>query len=111
MLDEMSRAYVTTARSKGLSERTAVFRHALRNAAIPVITLTADEIAGLVNGAVIIEVIFGWPGIGQLALQAIERRDFPLVQADVILVATVVVFINLLVDLAYAYLDPRIRYT
>ena len=111
MLDEMSKAYVTTARSKGLSERTAVFRHALRNAAIPVITLTADEIAGLVNGAVIIEVIFGWPGIGQLALQAIERRDFPLVQADVILVATVVVFINLLVDLAYAYLDPRIRYT
>jgi peptide/nickel transport system permease protein len=111
MLDEMSRAYVTTARSKGLSERAAVFRHALRNAAIPVITLTADEIAGLVNGAVIIEVIFGWPGIGQLALQAIERRDFPLVQADVILVATVVVFINLLVDLAYAYLDPRIRYT
>lgn len=111
MLDEMSRAYVTTARSKGLSEQTAVFQHALRNAAIPVITLTADEIAGLVNGAVIIEVIFGWPGIGQLALQAIERRDFPLVQADVILVATVVVFINLLVDLAYAYLDPRIRYT
>lgn len=111
MLDEMSRAYVTTARSKGLSERTAVFGHALRNAAIPVLTLTADEIAGLVNGAVIIEYIFGWPGIGQLALQAIERRDFPLVQADVILVATVVVFINLLVDLAYAYLDPRIRYT
>jgi peptide/nickel transport system permease protein len=111
MLDEMSRAHITTARSKGLSERSTVFRHALRNAAIPVITLTADEIAGLVNGAVIIEVIFGWPGIGQLALQAIERRDFPLVQADVILVATVVVFINLLVDLAYAYLDPRIRYS
>jgi peptide/nickel transport system permease protein len=111
MLDEMSKAYVTTARSKGLNERATVFRHALRNAAIPVITLTADEIAGLVNGAVIIEVIFGWPGIGQLALQAIERRDFPLVQADVLLVATVVVFINLTVDLLYAYLDPRIRYT
>jgi peptide/nickel transport system permease protein len=111
MLDEMSRAYITTSRSKGLSERATVFRHALRNAAIPVITLTADEVAGLINGSVIIEVIFGWPGIGQLALQAIERRDFPLVQADVMLVATGVVLINLVVDLAYAYLDPRIRYT
>jgi peptide/nickel transport system permease protein len=111
MLDELSKAYMTTARSKGLTERTAVTAHALRNAAIPVITLTADEVAGLINGAVVIEVIFGWPGIGQLALQAIERRDFPLVQADVLLVASVVVFINLAVDLAYAYLDPRIRYS
>ena len=111
MLDELSKAYVTTARSKGLTERMAVLSHALRNAAIPVITLTADEVAGLINGAVVIEVIFGWPGIGQLALQAIERRDFPLVQADVLLVASAVVFINLVVDLTYAYLDPRIRYT
>jgi peptide/nickel transport system permease protein len=111
MLDEMSRAYITTSRSKGLSERVTVFRHALHNAAIPVLTLTADEVAGLINGAVIIEVIFGWPGIGQLAFDAIQRRDFPLVQADVLLVATVVVFLNLLVDLAYAYLDPRIRYS
>lgn len=111
MLDELSKAYMTTARSKGLTDRAAVLGHAFRNAAIPVITLTSDEVAGLVNGAVVIEVIFGWPGIGQLALQAIERRDFALVQADVLLVATAVVFINLAVDLSYAYLDPRIRYS
>jgi peptide/nickel transport system permease protein len=111
MLDELSKPYVTTARSKGLTDRAAILSHAFRNAAIPVITLTADEVAGLVNGAVVIEVIFGWPGIGQLALQAIERRDFALVQADVLLVASVVVFINLVVDLSYAYLDPRIRYS
>jgi len=110
MLDELSRPYITTARSKGLAEAQMVVRHALHNAAIPVITLTADEVAGLINGAVVIEVIFAWPGIGLLALDAIERRDFPVIQADVMLVAGVVVLLNLLVDLTYAYLDPRIRY-
>jgi peptide/nickel transport system permease protein len=110
MLDELSKPYITTARSKGLQEGQTVVRHALRNAAIPVITLTADEVAGLINGAVVIEVIFAWPGIGMLALDAIERRDFPVVQADVMLVASVVVLMNLVVDLAYAYVDPRIRY-
>jgi peptide/nickel transport system permease protein len=110
MLDELSRPYVTTARAKGLQEPNTVVGHALRNAAIPVITLTADEVAGLINGAVVIEVIFAWPGIGMLALDAIERRDFPVVQADVMLVAAVVVVMNLVVDLAYAYMDPRIRY-
>jgi peptide/nickel transport system permease protein len=110
MLDELSRPYVTTARAKGLQEPNTVVGHALRNAAIPVITLTADEVAGLINGAVVIEVIFAWPGIGLLALDAIERRDFPVVQADVMLVAAVVVLLNLVVDLTYAYMDPRIRY-
>jgi peptide/nickel transport system permease protein len=110
MLDELSKPYVTTARAKGLQEGQAVVKHALRNAAIPVITLTADEVAGLINGAVVIEVIFAWPGIGMLALDAIERRDFPVVQADVMLVAAVVVVMNLVVDLTYAYMDPRIRY-
>jgi peptide/nickel transport system permease protein len=110
MLDELSRPYVTTARSKGLHESQTVTRHALRNAAIPVITLTADEVAGLINGSVVIEVIFAWPGIGLLALDAIEKRDFPVIQADVMLVAAVVVLMNLVVDLTYAYVDPRIRY-
>jgi len=110
MLDELSRPYVTTARSKGLREVETIVRHTLRNAAIPVITLTADEVAGLINGAVVIEVIFAWPGIGMLALDAIERRDFPVIQADVLLVASVVVLLNLVVDLTYAYMDPRIRY-
>src|SRR5581483_1640960 len=95
MLDELSRPYITTARSKGLREAQTVVRHALRNAAIPVITLTADEVAGLINGAVVIEVIFAWPGIGFLALDAIQKRDFPVVQADVLLVATAVVLVNL----------------
>jgi peptide/nickel transport system permease protein len=111
MLDELSKAYVITARSKGLPEWVTISRHVLRNAAIPVITLAGDEIAGLVNGSVVIEVIFGWPGIGLLAVSAIERRDFTLIQADVLIVATLVVAINLAVDLTYAYLDPRIRYS
>src|SRR3954451_13182376 len=110
MLDELSRPYITTARSKGLREGQTIIRHALRNAAIPVITLTADEVAGLINGAVVIEVIFAWPGIGSLALDAIQKRDFPVIQADVMLVAAVVVLLNLVVDLTYAYVDPRIRY-
>ncbi len=111
MLEEMGKAYMTTARSKGLSERSVIYGHALRNAALPVITLTGDEIAGLVNGSVVIEVIFAWPGIGFLAMQAIQNRDFPVIQADVLLVAVAVVAVNLIIDLAYAYLNPRIRYS
>jgi len=110
MLDEMGKQYVVTARSKGVVERRVVLHHALRNAALPIITLTADELAGLVNGSVIIEVIFGWPGIGLLAMEAIERRDFPVIQADVFVVAASVVLLNLFVDLSYAYLDPRVRF-
>jgi len=105
MFDEICKAYVTTARSKGLAENIIIFRHILRNAAIPIVTLAGDEIAHLVNGTVVIEVIFGWPGIGQLALTAIERRDFPVIQADVLLVASAVVIINLVVDIIYAYLS------
>ncbi len=111
VLDEICKAYVTTARAKGLRESMVTFRHTLRNAAIPIVTMAGDEIAHLVNGAVVVEVIFGWPGVGQLAMTAIERRDFPVVQADVLVVAAAVVTINLLVDIAYAYLDPRIRYS
>src|SRR5262249_33425067 len=85
VMEELSRAYVATARSKGLRERRTIVEHVLRNAAIPVITVVGDEIAGLVSGSVVIEVIFGWPGIGQLAISAIERRDFPLIQADVLI--------------------------
>lgn len=110
MLDVLSMPYLTTARSKGLTETTTLSRHALRNAAIPMVTIAADETATLLNGAVVIEVIFGWPGIGKLALDAIERRDFPLIQACVLFVAAMVVTLNLLVDLVYARLDPRITY-
>jgi peptide/nickel transport system permease protein len=110
MLDELSKTYIVTARSKGLHERVVVYYHALKNAAIPIITLTGDEIAGLVNGAVVAEVVFGWPGVGLLMIDAIQKRDLPLIQADVFVVAVLVVAINLTVDLTNAYVDPRIRF-
>jgi peptide/nickel transport system permease protein len=111
MLDEMSRPYMVTARAKGLRERTVVTGHALKNAFIPVVTLGGDEAAALLNGAVVIETLFGWPGVGILLIQAIERRDLPLIEAAVLTIAVMIVTVNLLVDLTYAILDPRVRYT
>jgi peptide/nickel transport system permease protein len=111
MLDVLTAQYLTTARSKGLTERITLVRHALRNAMLPILTITGDEIIGLLNGTVVIEVIFGWPGIGKLTIDAIERRDFPVIQASVLFVAIAVIVVNLIVDLLYAWLDPRIRYT
>lgn len=111
MLDEMSKQYMVTARAKGLKERTVVVSHALKNAFIPVITLGGDEAAALLNGAVVIETLFGWPGVGILLIQAIERRDLPLIEASVLTIAVMIVTVNLLVDLTYALLDPRVRYS
>ena len=110
MLDQFSQPYVTTARAKGLSERTVIYLHTLKNAAIPIATLVGDEAASLLNGAVVIETVFGWPGVGILLIQAIERRDLPLIEAAVIVIAVMIVTVNLLVDLAYSFLDPRVRY-
>lgn len=110
MLDVLTAQYLVTARSKGLYEHVILIRHALRNAMLPIVTIIGDEIIGLLNGSVVIEVIFGWPGIGKLTIDAIERRDFAVIQASVIFVALVVIVVNLLVDLIYAWLDPRIRY-
>lgn len=110
MLDVLTAQYLTTARSKGLSEHVTLTRHALRNAMLPIVTITGDEIIGLLNGTVVIEVIFAWPGIGKLTIDAIERRDFPVIQASVLFVAIAVIVVNLLIDLIYAWLDPRIRY-
>lgn len=112
MLDELHRPYVTTARAKGLYERRVVFSHALKNASLTVVTLCGYEIGRIFAGyAVIVETIFGWPGIGQLAVQAISKDDLPVVQAVVFVAATIVVVLNIVVDLCYAVLDPRIRYT
>lgn len=111
MLDEIDKPYMTTARAKGLFKRAIIYRHALRNAAIPIITFVGYEIASLVNGAVVVEVIFGWPGIGQLIMTSIERRDFPVIQANVLVVATLIVSINLVIDIVYGLIDPRIRYS
>lgn len=109
LLDEYSKPYITAARAKGMSEK-RVFLHALKNAGIPVITLAGDDVADLVNGTVVIETIFSWPGIGMLLLQAIQGRDVILVQAAVLVVAVLVALVNLLVDLTYGYLDPKVRY-
>lgn len=110
MLDQMRSGYVTTARAKGLGERVVILSHTLKNAGIPILTLMGDEAASLLNGAVVIETLFGWPGVGILLIQAIENRDLPLIEASVIAIAVMIVGVNLLVDLAYTLIDPRIRY-
>ena len=91
-------------------ERAVIFRHALRNVLIPIVTVVGLSIGGLLGGAVITESIFGLPGVGRLAIEAIHNRDYPMIQGTVLLVATSFVFVNLIVDVIYAYIDPRIRY-
>lgn len=110
MLEALSAAYVQTARSKGLVERRVVFVHALRNTLIPVITVVGLSMGSLLGGAVITESIFGLPGVGRLSIQAILDRDYPMIQGTVLLVAVAFVFVNLLVDVIYTYIDPRIRF-
>lgn len=110
MLEVLDSEYVKLARIKGLSERVVVWKHALRNAIIPLLTAAGITFATIVTGAVIIETVFAWPGLGRLMAEAMIRRDFPVIQATVMLVAVVVLFVNLLVDITYAYVDPRIRY-
>ena len=110
MLDEMNQPHITVARAKGLSERRVVFVHALKNAAIPVVTISGDMLSSMLNGAILVETVFAWPGIGYLTLQALQRRDLPLVEATVFVVACMVIVVNLLVDLSYVYLNPRIRF-
>jgi peptide/nickel transport system permease protein len=111
MLEVLHEDYIRTARSKGLREGTVVSRHALRNALLPVVTLTGYEFGRLISGTVIIEVIFLVPGMGRLLILSILHRDFPMIQAIIVLIAVVVLINNLLLDLTYGWLDPRIRYT
>jgi ABC-type dipeptide/oligopeptide/nickel transport system permease component len=111
MLEILNRDYIRTGRAKGLAEQRVVLRHALRNAAIPVLTVIGLQIGALLGGAVITESVFAWPGMGKLIVDAIFFRDFPVVQTVLILSATVFVGINLLVDLLYTIIDPRIRYS
>lgn len=110
LLDEIGKAYVVTARAKGLREQVVVLGHVLKNAAIPTLTMAGDEAAALLNGAVVIETLFGWPGVGILLIQAIERRDLPLIEAAVVVIAIMILTVNFLVDLGYTFLDPRVRY-
>ena len=110
MLEVLRQEYVTTARAKGLVERAVVYRHALRNALIPVITVAGVQVGYLLGGAIIVEQIFSLPGVGTLILNGITQRDYPVVQAGVMFVATSFVLVNLAVDILYAYLDPKIHY-
>lgn len=109
MLETINQDYVRTARSKGLSERIVIHRHALRNALLPVVTVIGLEFGNLMAGAVITETIFAWPGIGRLAVEAIRQQDFPLVQGIILTFAVMYAVVNLLVDIFYVYLDPRLR--
>jgi peptide/nickel transport system permease protein len=109
MLDVLGEDYVRTARAKGLTERLVVAKHALKNTAIPLVTLWGLDIGVLFGGAVITESIFAWPGTGRLVIESVTRRDFPVVQAAVFFIALVFVLVNLVVDLIYGWLDPRVR--
>jgi len=110
MLDALHAEYVTTARAKGLRERTIVLRHVAKNAALPVITVFGLSVPGLLAGAVIVETIFAWPGMGSLSVSATIQRDYPLLMGCVSVAALMVLISNLLTDFAYAFVDPRIKY-
>lgn len=111
MLEVLGQDYVRTARAKGLRERGVVVQHALRNALIPAVTILGVQVGVLLSGALIIETVFALPGLGRLTVQAVLDRDFPLVQGCLIVIASIFVIINLITDMIYVYLDPRIRYS
>ncbi len=110
MLEVLGQEYIRTARAKGVRDLTVILKHALKNAAIPVITVIGLDLGTLLGGAVITETIFAWPGVGRLAIQAIANRDYPVVQAAVFILAAIFVLINFLVDVLYSYVDPRVAY-
>jgi peptide/nickel transport system permease protein len=110
MLEVLDQDYIRTARAKGVGGPPIVWKHALKNAAIPIVTIVGIELGTLLGGSVITETIFAWPGVGRLSVQAIYNRDYPVVQAAVFLLATTFVLVNLVVDVLYTYLDPRIRF-
>ncbi len=110
MLEVLNQDYIRTARAKGLRERTVIFRHALQNAFIPVLTVIGLQFGALLGGAVLTESVFGWPGIGLLMVDSIFARDYPVVQGIVLVFSALFILINLIVDILYAYIDPRIHY-
>ncbi|MHB1134128.1 MAG: ABC transporter permease [Chloroflexota bacterium] len=110
MLEVLKQDYVQTARAKGLAERVVIYGHGLRNALLPVVTIVGLQFGTLLGGAVLTETVFGWPGIGRLLVESIFARDYPLVQGIVLVFSTLFIFVNLAVDVLYAYVDPRIHY-
>ena len=111
LLEVLRQDYVRTARAKGLRERTVILRHAIRNCVIPVVTIIGAQVGFLLGGLVIVEQIFSLPGMGLLTFEAVIRRDYPVVQGAVFVMAMIVILVNLVVDLSYAIIDPRIRYS
>jgi peptide/nickel transport system permease protein len=111
MLDVLGSEYVKLARIKGLPERTVIWKHAFKNAALPVVTFAALLFVALLNGSIIVETVFGWPGLGLLVIEAVDSRDYPIVQAVVMCLSAMYIAVNLLVDVLYAYLNPKIRYS
>ncbi|MGD0304396.1 MAG: nickel ABC transporter permease [Candidatus Acidiferrales bacterium] len=110
VIEELSSDYVRTARAKGLSESAVLFKHAFRNALIPILTILGLQFGALLAGTIVTETIFSWPGIGRLTVQAINARDYPLLQGCILLIALTYVFVNLLTDVVYALVDPRVRF-
>lgn len=110
MLDVLNQDYICTARAKGLHERAILARHALPNALIPVVTVFGLQVGDLLSGAIIVESVFAWPGVGRLTIQAVGWRDYPILQANVLFIVLAFMVVNLLTDLTYAWIDPRIRY-
>jgi len=111
MLDVLGSEYVKLARIKGLPERRVIWRHAFKNAALPVVTFAALLFVALLNGSIIVETVFGWPGLGLLVIEAVDSRDYPIVQTVVLFLSAMYIGVNLLVDVLYAYLNPKIRYS
>jgi peptide/nickel transport system permease protein len=109
MTTALASSYITVARSRGVSESALTWRYALANSAVPLVTALGTRFAALLNGVVVVEVVFGWPGVGSLVVRALETRDYPLIQATVLVTATLAILVQLLVDLAYPLLDPRVR--
>ena len=109
LLEVLSEDFIRTARAKGLDEKGIIIRHAMSNAWLPVLTLVSLQLGAVLSGAVITETIFSWPGIGSLMVESIQRRDYPVVQATVLLICLFYVMVNFLTDLLYAWVDPRIR--
>ena len=110
LLDTLGEDYIRTARAKGLRESAVLWRHALRNALLPIVTIMGLQLGFLLGGAILTETIFSWPGLGRLVVNRILARDYPAVQGSVIFIAAVFVLVNLIVDVSYGYLDPRIHY-
>jgi len=110
MLDVLGEDYVRTARSKGLPERTVVLKHALRNALVPIVTVLGLTVALMIGGAVVTETVFGLPGVGNLVVSAVLRRDYPVIQGALLVIAAIYVLINFSIDLLYAVVDPRVKF-